>query len=298
MGVHSSMNEKRKKNVVYLLFVLPALFAFVNVVLIPFIMGLIYSFTDWDGFKFQGSTFIGLTNYIEALGDRRYRQAFVFSFKYAFLMLALVNVIGFGFALLVTSKVRGRNVLRSVYLLPNLIGGLILGFIWKFVFSRLFVQIGTVTGLESVFYNWLEEPTSAFAALILVGVWQQAGYVMIIYIAGIQAIPSDVMEAASIDGAGATQRLFRITIPLMIPSFTINLFVTMANAMKQYDTNVSLTNGGPGRSTEMVAMNIYNSAFRYNDTAEAQAKAILFFIIIMVITLTQVVLTRRKEVQL
>ena len=298
MGVHSSMNEKRKKNVVYLLFVLPALFAFVNVVLIPFIMGLIYSFTDWDGFKFQGSTFIGLTNYIEALGDRRYRQAFVFSFKYAFLMLALVNVIGFGFALLVTSKVRGRNVLRSVYLLPNLIGGLILGFIWKFVFSRLFVQIGTVTGLESVFYNWLEEPTSAFAALILVGVWQQAGYVMIIYIAGIQAIPSDVMEAASIDGAGARQRLFRITIPLMIPSFTINLFVTMANAMKQYDTNVSLTNGGPGRSTEMVAMNIYNSAFRYNDTAEAQAKAILFFIIIMVITLTQVVLTRRKEVQL
>ena len=298
MGVHSSMNEKRKKNVVYLLFVLPALFAFVNVVLIPFIMGLIYSFTDWDGFKFQGSTFIGLTNYIEALGDRRYRQAFVFSFKYAFLMLALVNVIGFGFALLVTSKVRGRNVLRSVYLLPNLIGGLILGFIWKFVFSRLFVQIGTVTGLESVFYNWLEEPTSAFAALILVGVWQQAGYVMIIYIAGIQAIPSDVMEAASIDGAGARQRLIRITIPLMIPSFTINLFVTMANAMKQYDTNVSLTNGGPGRSTEMVAMNIYNSAFRYNDTAEAQAKAILFFIIIMVITLTQVVLTRRKEVQL
>lgn len=292
------MREKRKRNVTYFLFILPALFAFVNVVLIPFIMGIVYSFTNWDGFSFQGSEFIAFTNYIEAFGDRRFRQAFIFSFQYAFLMLALVNLIGFAFALLVTSKVGGKNILRSIYLLPNLIGGLILGFIWKFVFSRLFVQIGMVTGLESVFYNWLDEPTSAFLALILVGVWQQAGYVMIIYIAGIQAIPGDVVEAASIDGAGATQRLFRITIPLMIPSFTINLFVTMANAMKQYDTNVSLTGGGPGRSTEMVAMNIYNSAFRYNDAAEAQAKAILFFIVIMVITLTQVILTRRREVQL
>lgn len=292
------MREKHKKNFIYFLFILPALFAFINVVLIPFMMGIVYSFTDWDGFSFQGSQFVGLTNYIEAFNDRRFKQAFVFSFKYAFLMLALVNIIGFMFALLVTSKVGGKNVLRSVYLLPNLIGGLILGFIWKFVFSRLFVQIGAVSGLQSVFFNWLDEPTSAFLALILVGVWQQAGYVMIIYIAGIQAIPGDVIEASSIDGAGAIQRLFRITIPLMIPSFTINLFVTMANAMKQYDTNVSLTGGGPGRSTEMVAMNIYNSAFRYNDSAEAQAKAILFFIVIMVITLTQVVLTRKKEVQL
>lgn len=292
------MNPKLRKNLTFFLFILPALFAFVNVVLIPFIMGLVYSFTNWDGFAFQGSTFVGLTNYIEALGDRRFRQALLFSFQYAFLMLVLVNLVGFIFALLVTSRVKGRNILRSIYLLPNLIGGLILGFIWRFIFSRLFVQIGAVTGLQSIFFNWLDEPTSAFLALVLVGVWQQAGYVMIIYIAGIQAIPGDVTEASSIDGANAWQRLTRITIPLMIPSFTVNLFITMANAMKQYDTNVSLTNGAPGRTTEMVAMNIYNTAFRYRNAAEAQAMAILFFFIIMVITLAQVALTRSKEVQL
>ncbi|NCC84459.1 MAG: sugar ABC transporter permease [Clostridia bacterium] len=292
------MNPKTKKNLAFFLFILPALFAFVNVVLIPFIMGIVYSLTDWDGFAFQGSNFIGLTNYIEAIGDSRFLDAFLFSFKYAIFMVILVNVIGFAFALMVTAKVRGRNVLRSIYLMPNLIGGLILGFIWKFIFSRMLVQVGMVTGLESIFFNWLDEPTSALAALIIVGVWQQAGYVMIIYIAGIQAISSDMMEAAGIDGANSRQQLFKITIPLMIPSFTINLFVTMSNAMKQYDTNVSLTNGGPGRRTEMVAMNIYNSAFRYRDSAEAQAKAILFFLVIMVITLGQVALTRRKEVQL
>ncbi len=292
------MKTSVKKNISFFLFVLPALFAFVNVVLIPFIMGVVYSFSNWSGFAFAGSEFVGFTNYLEGLGDRRFRQAFIFSFQYALVMLILVNLIGFIFALLVTSRVKGRNILRSIYLLPNLIGGLILGFIWRFIFSRLFVQMGLVTGLESVFFNWLDERTAAFFALVLVGVWQQAGYVMIIYIAGIQAIPGDLMEASSIDGAGAWQRLTRITIPLMIPSFTINLFVTMANAMKQYDTNVSLTDGGPGRSTEMVAMNIYNSAFRYNDAAEAQAKSIIFFFIIMLITLSQVFLTRRKEVQL
>ncbi len=292
------MNPKFRKNVAYFLFILPALFAFINVVAVPFIMGVTYSFTNWDGFQFAGSQFIGATNYTEAFSDSRFLNSFVFSFKYAFLMVLLVNLIGFALAILVTSKVRGRNTLRSIYLLPNLIGGLILGFIWRFIFSRLFVQIGMETGMESLFFNWLNESNSALAALVFVGVWQQAGYVMVIYIAGIQAIPEDVMEAASIDGASAWRKLTRITIPLMIPSFTINLFVTMSNAMKQFDTNISLTNGGPARSTEMVAMHIYNAAFRYRDPAEAQAKAILFFLVIMVITLGQVWTTRRKEVQL
>ncbi len=292
------MNPKTKKNVAYFLFILPALFAFINVVAIPFIMGVVYSFTDWDGLQFAGSQFVGWTNYAEVLKDQKFLDAFVFSFKYAFLMVVLVNVLGFALALLVTSRVKGSNGLRSIFLMPNLIGGLILGFIWKFIFSRLFVQVGMVTHLQNIFFNWLNEETSAFLALVLVGVWQQAGYVMVIYIAGIQAISSDVMEAASIDGANSWHKLTKITIPLMIPSFTINLFVTMSNAMKQYDTNVSLTNGNPAGSTEMVAMNIYNSAFRYRDSAEAQAKAILFFLVIMVITMGQVAATRRKEVQL
>ncbi len=292
------MKPKTRQNIAYFLFILPALFAFINVVVIPFIMGVVYSFTDWGGLQFEGSQFVGWANYIEAFRDRKFLDAFLFSFKYAFLMLILVNVIGFALALLVTSRVKGANALRSTFLMPNLIGGLILGFIWRFIFSRLFVQIGMVTNLQNLFFNWLNEETSAFLALVLVGVWQQAGYVMVIYIAGIQAISGDVMEAAAIDGANSWHRLTKITIPLMIPSFTINLFVTMSNAMKQYDTNVSLTNGNPAGKTEMVAMNIYNSAFRYRDSAEAQAKAIVFFLVIMVITMGQVMATRRKEVQL
>lgn len=292
------MNPKLKNKFSYFLFIFPALFIFLNVVMIPFIIGIIYSLTNWDGFQFAGSKFVGFENYLEVFKDKNYIKAFLFSFKYSFFMLVLVNLIGFSLALLVTSKIRGKNALRSVFLMPNLIGGLILGFIWKFIFTRLLPELGSVTGMENIFFDWLKQENSAFTALVIVGVWQQAGYVMIIYIAGLQAIPHDMMEAAGIDGASSWQKLIRITIPLMIPSFTINLFVTLSNAMKQYDTNVSLTNGDPAGKTEMIAMNIYNSAFKYRDSAEAQAKAIIFFVVIFVISLVQLNITRKREIQL
>jgi raffinose/stachyose/melibiose transport system permease protein len=282
----------------FFLFILPALFFFLNVVIIPFISGIFYSFTNWQGFGLTGTKLVGFQNYIDAIRDVKFTTAFGFSFLYALVMLVLVNLIGFGLALLVTSKIRTRNILRSIYFMPNLIGGLILGFIWQFIFSKLLTQIGDVTGLESIFFNWLTTPQTAFWSLVIVGVWQQAGYVMIIYIAGLQSIPHDVMEASQIDGASRVKQLFRITIPLMIPSFTINMFVTLSNALKQYDTNLSLTNGGPYGSTEMVAMNILQTAYKYNHFAQAQAKAILFFLVIMIVTLFQVNLTKKKEVVL
>lgn len=297
----AAKQKKRRKAVSFvgfILFLLPALLFFINVVVVPFISGIVYSLTDWDGFGFAGSNFVGFANYIAVLRDEKFLGAFGFSIQYALVMLILVNVIGFGLALLVTARIRSRNALRSIFFMPNLIGGLILGFIWQFIFSKLFVQIGEVTHLESFLFNWLTNETAAFWSLVIVGVWQQAGYVMIIYIAGLQSIPGDVMEAAQIDGAGNFQRLMRITVPLMIPSFTINLFVTLSNALKQYDINLSLTNGGPYGSTEMVAMNIYQTAYKYNDFAEAQAKAIVFFFVIMVVTLLQVNLTKRKEVSM
>jgi len=241
----------------------------------------------------------GLQNYIDAIRDVKFTTAFGFSFLYALVMLVLVNLIGFGLALLVTSKIRTRNILRSIYFMPNLIGGLILGFIWQFIFSKLLTQIGDVTGLESIFFNWLTTPQTAFWSLVIVGVWQQAGYVMIIYIAGLQALPHE--RHGSVPRSMAlheSMQLFRITIPLMIPSFTINMFVTLSNALKQYDTNLSLTNGGPYGSTEMVAMNILQTAYKYNHFAQAQAKAILFFLVIMIVTLFQVNLTKKKEVVL
>ena len=290
--------RQRRDTLMFWLFILPALLIFLNVVVIPFIIGIIYSFTDWDGFNFAGSQFIGLTNYKEIFAESRFHRAFGVTFLYALFMIVFVNLIGFALALLVTSKIRSKNILRSIYFLPNMIGGLILGFVWQFIFRRLWVQVGELMNLEHIFFNWLTQRDTAFLSLVIVGVWQQAGYVMIIYIAGIQSIPTDVIEAASIDGASALQRLRHITLPLMIPTITINLFVTMSTAMKQYDLNLSLTNGGPGGSTEMIAMNIYQTAYKYLNYSEAQAKAVIFFLVIMVITVLQMGLSRRKETRL
>jgi raffinose/stachyose/melibiose transport system permease protein len=212
-------------------------------------------------------------------------------------MIILVNVIGLSLAMLVTSKIKSRNLLRSIYFLPNLIGGLILGFIWKFVFTKFFVQVGEVLGNSSIFFNWLDDPTASFWALVFVGTWQMAGYVMIIYIAAIQGVSDEVLEAADMDGAGGWMRFRKIMFPLIMPAFTISLFLTLSNAFKQYDTNISLTNGGPYGTTELVAMNIFKTAFSMNQYSLAQAKAIIFFLVILVVTVTQVVISKKREVE-
>jgi raffinose/stachyose/melibiose transport system permease protein len=292
------MRKDIRYKITTFLFVLPSLFVFVNVVIIPFLMGIIYSFTDWDGFAFKGSSFVGLKNYISAFTDQKFITSFYLTAKYTICMVALVNIVGLGLALLVTSKIKTKTLLRGVYFLPNLIGGLILGFIWKFVFTKFFVQLGEVMKTSKFFFNWLDNPTAAFWALVTVGVWQMAGYVMVIYIAAIESIPTDIMEAADIDGANSVTKLRKIILPLISQAFTISLFITCSNSFKQYDTNLSLTNGGPFGSTELITMNIFQTAFGYNKYVIAQAKAIIFFFVIMVITMLQVYLTKKKEVEM
>jgi len=292
------MNKGIKGKITTALFVIPSLFAFVNVVIIPFIMGIIYSFTNWNGFAFKGSSFIGLKNYKTVFADEKFVASFWLTTKYTVVMVILVNVAGLALALLVTSKIKGRNLLRGIYFLPNLIGGLILGFIWQFVFTKFFDQLGIAIHSSKIFFNWLDNPTAAFWALVTVGVWQMAGYVMVIYIASIESISDEVMEAAEIDGANAWTKFKKITLPLISPAFTISLFITLSNSFKQYDTNLSLTNGGPFGSTELITMNIFNTAFGYNKYAVAQAKAIVFFLVIMVITLLQVYSTKKREVEM
>ncbi len=291
------MNRGIKSKITTALFVVPSLFAFVNVVVIPFIMGIIYSFTNWKGFAFKGSSFTGLANYISVFKDEKFLSAFWVTAKYTLAMIILVNIVGLALALLVTSKLKGRNLLRSIYFLPNLIGGLILGFIWQFIFTKFFEQLGQVIQSSKIFFNWLNNPTAAFWALVIVGVWQMAGYVMVIYIASIENIPDEVMEAAEIDGANWWIKFRAITIPLIVPAFTISLFVTLSGSFKQYDTNLSLTNGGPYGTTELITMNILRTAFGYNKYAQAQAKAIIFFLVIMVITVIQVYTTKKREVE-
>jgi raffinose/stachyose/melibiose transport system permease protein len=290
--------RRRGNNLSFWLFLLPALLIFANVVLVPFVLGIINSFTDWDGFKLLGSSFSGFKYYAEALADGDFLASFLTTFKYAVAMVALVNLIGFSLALLVTGGIRSSNALRATFFMPNLIGGLILGFIWQFVFTKMTAGLGESLHMQNIFFNWLTKPGTAFWSLVIVGVWQMAGYVMIVYIAGLQGIPGELIEAAQIEGAGPFKRLLHITLPLSMPAFTVGLFITLSASFKQYDTNLSLTNGGPYGTTQMLAMNIIQTAFKHNDYALAQSKAVLFFLVIMAITLLQVYLTKRREVEM
>ncbi|MDQ0352339.1 raffinose/stachyose/melibiose transport system permease protein [Alkalibacillus filiformis] len=290
--------SKHRNKLWYLVFVLPLFIIFATVVLIPFVIGIFYSFFEWDGFSANPMVYVGLDNYIELIDDGRFVNSAWLTLEFTILSLVLVNVLGLGFALLVTSAFKSANFARTMFFMPNLIGGLILGYIWQFIFSDGFRIIGDLTGNEEVFRNWLTDRDLAMYALVIVFSWQMAGYMMIIYIAGIQSIPGEVMEAAEIDGANYWQRLKNIVMPLLMPALTISLFLTLSFSFKIYDVNLSLTSGGPANSTELLAMHIYNEIFGYNNYGYGQAKAIIFFIVIAAITLVQVYMTKKREVEM
>ncbi|WP_274361721.1 carbohydrate ABC transporter permease [Paenibacillus thermotolerans] len=290
--------NRRKDKAWYALFVFPLVFIFTTVVIIPFVIGIYYSFINWDGIPGNPKEFVGLDNYTLLFQDDRFLTSAVHTIQFTVLALILVNVLGVLFALLVTTGLRVSNAARTMLFMPNLIGGLILGYIWQFIFTDALKYIGEKTGMVNLFFNWLLNPTYALYAMVIVFAWQMAGYTMVIYIAGIQGIPDDMMEAAKVDGANLWQRLIRIIFPLLMPSFTICLFLTLSGAFKIFDVNLSLTKGGPNNATEMFAMNIFNEIFGYSNYGYGQAKAIVFFLIVAVITLTQVTITKKREVQM
>ncbi len=271
-------------------FTLPLLSIFFIVVIIPFIIGIGYSFQEWDGFAKHESVFVGMQNYIEVFKDTRFLNAALRTTIYTIISVATVNIFGLFFALVVTTKLKTRNIARTMLFVPYLIGGLILGYIWKSVFSEYFLSIG--------WGNWLTDENKALLAMIIVTTWQLAGYVMIVYIAGIMTIPNDVLEAAQIDGAGYLQTLFKVKIPLLMPSLTICLFLTLSNCFKVYDINISLTGAGPNNQSEMFSLNIYNEIFSLSNFGYGQAKAIIFFLIIAAVTFIQVSATKKKEVSM
>lgn len=288
-----------RKNIAwYALFTFPLLFIFTTVVIIPFVIGIAYSFIEWDGIPANPKVFVGFENYVALFSDQRFLASAGITVLFTLLSLIAVNVLGLIFSLMVTAGLKTSNAARTMLFMPNLIGGLILGYIWQFIFTDAFKMIGESTGWSGFFFNWLLNPQYALIALVIVFTWQMAGYTMVIYIAGIQGIPDDVLEAAWVDGANAWQRLTRIKFPLLMPSFTICLFLSLSGAFKIYDVNLSLTGGGPVNKTEMFAMNIFNEIFGYGNYGLGQAKAIVFFLIVALITLTQVILTKRREVQM
>lgn len=287
-------NDKRT----FYLFITPAIIAFVIVMVIPFCLGIFYSLTDWNGIS-KDFAFVGLENYGELLTDVNYQIALGKTFLFAFLSVITINVIGLGFALLVTTKLKSRNFLRVSFFFPNLIGGLILGFVWQFIFTQAFQFIGqTFVASDFFFFDWLTTPVSAFLAMVFVTTWKQAGYVMVIYIAAIQSIPNEVLEAAKVDGASAIATFIRVKLPLIMSGFTVSLFVTLSNAFKVYDLNLSLTSGGPMGKTVLASMDIYNEAFGSNNFAYGQSKAIILFAVIALISVIQVNYTKSREVEL
>ncbi|WP_019423414.1 carbohydrate ABC transporter permease [Paenibacillus sp. OSY-SE] len=289
--------KKRKDKLWFVLFTFPLLFIFTTVVIMPFIFGIAYSFVKWDGIPANPKVFVGLDNFIQLFKDERFLSSAWHTVKFTVLAVISVNVLGLAFSLFVTTKLRVRNVARTLFFMPNLIGGLILGYIWQFIFTDVFGYLGQSTGFDGIFFNWLLDPQYALYAIVIVFTWQVAGYTMIIYIAGLQGIPDELVEAAKVDGANVWHRLTKITLPLLMPAFTICLFLTLSGAFKIYDVNLSMTRGGPNNATEMFAMNIYNEIFAYGNYGLGQAKAVIFFLVVAVFTLTQVVMTKKREVQ-
>lgn len=276
-------------------FALVPLLIFLVVLVIPFIGGLINTFTDWNGFK--TTKFVGFDNYAEAFKDEKFWATLAFTFTFVIVSVILVNLVAFALALLVTVKMRGANMFRTAFFIPNLIGGVILGVIWQFIFERALTSMSEQFGWSIFKTSWLVETDTAFWSLVIVTVWQSAGYMMIIYVTGIMSIETDVLEAARIDGASPFRTLVSIKMPLMAQAFTISLFLTIRNAFMAYDVNRALTGGGPYRTTELISMHVYREAFDFGQFATGQAKAVVMFLVIAVAALTQVAVSKRLEVQ-
>ncbi|MBL5767831.1 sugar ABC transporter permease [Heyndrickxia sporothermodurans] len=285
----------KKRNLWYWLFLAPTLIALTIVVILPLIYGVYYSFTNWNGI--ETPQFIGFENYINLFKDQEFLDSLWFTVKFTVVSVFLINFFGLALALIVTQKMKTSNLLRTIFFMPNLIGGLILGFIWQFIFLKVFSSIGDLLGIESL-QGWLSTSTTGFWALAILMSWQMAGYIMVIYISYLESVPQELLEAAEIDGANSFQRFMHITFPLVAPAFTVSLFLTLSNSFKLYDQNLSLTGGGPFHSTQMVAMEIYKTAFTENAMAYAQSKAVIFFIIVAAISLTQVYVNKKREVEM
>ena len=269
------------------IFVLPTLIAFSFAFIIPFVMGVYLSFCKFK--TITNAQFVGLDNYIKIFADKDFVNAFGFTLKFSVVSIVTINVFAFILALALTRKIKGTNLFRTVFFMPNLIGGIILGYIWQQMINAVLLKYETTL---------VANPTYGFWGLIILMNWQMIGYMMIIYVAGLQNVPTDLIEAAEIDGATSLQTLFKVKIPMVMPSITICLFLTVSNSFKLFDQNLALTAGAPSKKTAMLALDIYNTFYgRSGFEGVGQAKAVLFFIVVAVIALAQLVLTRRKEVE-
>ncbi len=305
MDKQKFFSGRRERKITEFLFLVPTVLAFIMVIIIPFIIGIYYSFTDWDGVNVARNA-VGLANYRAIFTDPAFLHAFLTTVLFTVFNVIAVNVVAFLMALLVTSNVKGRNLYRAGFFVPNLIGGIVLGSIWQFIYASILPAIGKSLGWAWLSSSMITNARTVVGAMVTVNTWQYAGYIMMIYVASIQGISQQVMEAASVDGATYWVRVRKILIPLMANAFTISMFLTLTTSFKMFDVNVALTNGGPVtlfmktpvQASELLALNIYNTAFKFSNMAQGQAKAVVFFVVLVVVSLVQVSINKSKEVEM
>ena len=290
---------KRRYWGVNLLFLAPVLITFLLVMVVPFFMGIYYSMTDFNGVRSE-LTFVGLNNYQAMFQDPVFLHSFLLTLQYTLINVVLVNLVAFGLALLVTGNLKGRNFLRAGFFVPNLIGGIVLGYIWQFIFNNILTQVGKSYELAWLAKSLIGNKDTVLWAMSGVNTWQYAGYIMMIFVAAIQGIPANLLEAASVDGANGWRKLRSITIPMLANAFTITTFLTLTNSFKLFDQNLSLTGGEPAKQTMMLAYNIYDTFYARSGPqwkGIGQAKAVVFCLFVVVLAVLQQKLTQSKEVQ-
>lgn len=288
-----AQKSKKLKNVLHFAgFGMPAVFIWVAVVIIPFLYGLGITFTDWNGLSMD-INFIGFENYIAVFSDSTFISSFLKTVVYVLFTVIVSNVVGFFLALAVTSGIKGQGLFRTGFFTPNIIGGIILGYIWNFIFSFALTSIGKNIGVGWLSTSFLTHPSRALIALIIVSSWQLSGYLMVIYIAGLTSIPKELIEAAKIDGAKGWQVVKNVKLPLVRTSIAICTFLAISRSFMSFDVNLSLTAGGPYKSTELIAYKIYQTAFTSMEFGKGQAQAIVLFAIVAFISLLQVYFTNK-----
>ncbi len=298
------MSKKRYWRI-NLLFLTPVLLTFFIVMIVPFFMGIYFSMTDFNGVR-SDLTFVGLSNYAAMFRDAVFLHSFLLTIEYTLINIVLVNVVAFSLALLVTGNLKGRNFLRAGFFVPNLIGGIVLGYIWQFIFNNILTQVGKSADIAWLAKSLIGNKDTVLWAMSAVNTWQYAGYIMMIFVAAIQGIPANLLEAASVDGASWWQKTRNVTLPMLANAFTITIFLTLTNSFKQFDLNFALTNGGPAamfmktasKASQLLALNIYNTAITLNRWGDGQARAVIFFIALVIVSLIQVTVNKRREVEM
>ena len=291
-----ALGRKAIKETVF--FSLPAILLILLTIYIPFVLSAVYSFTEWNGIS-KAARYIGLDNFKQIFtGNPDFLNALVFTGKYAFFFIILSNVFALALAVALTRKFGLANFLRGMYFIPYIMSMTIVGFIWKFIFTQGFDQLYTLTKWNIWNLSWLGNSSLAFWSVLIVGVWQSLGFYIVLYIAGLQAVPTDVYEAAAIDGANSVQRFFRVVLPLLGPSITTCVFMSLTNSLKVFDIILALTKGGPGGATYSATLEIYREAFQNNHYGLGSAKAILFFFIVLLLTQVVLKIFEHREVEM